>query len=96
MFGDIYKVVRKVPRGRVITYGRVAKIVGVHPRVVGIAMNRNPHPIVMPCHRVVGHDGNLVGYARGIDKKRELLKKEGVKFKDRVHVDLSKSLWSIY
>jgi O-6-methylguanine DNA methyltransferase len=95
-FEKIYKIVRKIPAGKVGTYGQVGKLAGVHPRVVGMAMNKNPHPVIMPCHRIVGHDGNLVGYALGLDKKRELLAKEGAIFKDQMHVDLEKCLWSIY
>lgn len=92
-FEHIYQVVQKIPKGKVATYGRVAKLVGVHPRVVGRAMNKNPNPIVVPCHRVVGVNGHLIGYALGLVKKRELLLGEGVEFKGEMHIDLTKSLW---
>ena len=68
-----------VPYGQVTTYGALAKKIG-HPhaaRAVGGAMNRNPIPIVLPCHRVVGANGKLVGYAGGLDRKELLLKLEG-------------------
>jgi len=68
-----------VPYGQVTTYGALAKKIG-HPhaaRAVGGAMNRNPIPIVLPCHRVVGANGKLVGYAGGLDRKEHLLKLEG-------------------
>jgi methylated-DNA-[protein]-cysteine S-methyltransferase len=68
-----------VPYGAVTTYGALAAEVG-RPRgarAVGGAMNRNPIPIVLPCHRVIGAGGNLVGYAGGLDRKRALLSLEG-------------------
>jgi methylated-DNA-[protein]-cysteine S-methyltransferase len=69
-----------VPYGSVTTYGTLARESG-RPRAaraVGGAMNRNPVPIVLPCHRVVGADGRLVGYGGGLDRKIALLKLEGV------------------
>jgi methylated-DNA-[protein]-cysteine S-methyltransferase len=69
----------KVPFGRTTTYGALAAQVG-HPRAaraVGTVMNRNPLPIVLPCHRVVGATGALTGYAGGLDRKRLLLSLEG-------------------
>jgi methylated-DNA-[protein]-cysteine S-methyltransferase len=68
-----------VPHGQVTTYGALAKAVG-RPRAaraVGTVMNRNPIPIVLPCHRVVGSNGSLVGYAGGLERKRLLLSLEG-------------------
>jgi methylated-DNA-[protein]-cysteine S-methyltransferase len=68
-----------VPYGEVTTYGTLAGRVG-RPRAaraVGTVMNRNPVPIVLPCHRVVGSTGSLVGYAGGLDRKRLLLELEG-------------------
>jgi methylated-DNA-[protein]-cysteine S-methyltransferase len=70
----------RVPYGQVTTYGALAKKVG-HPhaaRAIGGAMNRNPIPIVLPCHRVIGSNGSLTGYAGGLDKKEALLRLEGV------------------
>jgi methylated-DNA-[protein]-cysteine S-methyltransferase len=68
-----------VPYGEVTTYGTLAARAG-RPRAaraVGTVMNRNPVPIVLPCHRVVGSTGALVGYAGGLDRKRTLLELEG-------------------
>jgi methylated-DNA-[protein]-cysteine S-methyltransferase len=68
-----------VPYGETTTYGALAAKVG-HPRAaraVGTVMNRNRIPIVLPCHRVVGADGSLVGYGGGIDRKVTLLELEG-------------------
>lgn len=69
----------QVPYGETTTYGALAARVG-HPRAaraVGTVMNRNRIPIVLPCHRVVGATGDLVGYAGGLDKKIALLELEG-------------------
>jgi methylated-DNA-[protein]-cysteine S-methyltransferase len=68
-----------VPYGRLTTYGALAAQAG-RPRAaraVGTIMNRNPIPIVLPCHRVVGATGSLVGYAGGLERKQQLLALEG-------------------
>jgi methylated-DNA-[protein]-cysteine S-methyltransferase len=69
----------RVPFGQVTTYGALAGKIG-RPRAaraVGGALNRNPVPIVLPCHRVVGASGSLTGYAGGLDRKEALLRLEG-------------------
>lgn len=69
----------RVPYGEVTTYGALAARAG-RPRAaraVGAVMNRNPIPIVLPCHRVVGAGGKLVGYAGGLERKEALLRLEG-------------------
>jgi methylated-DNA-[protein]-cysteine S-methyltransferase len=69
----------RVPYGELTTYGTLAARAG-RPRAaraVGTVMNRNPVPIVLPCHRVVGSTGSLVGYGGGLDRKRILLELEG-------------------
>jgi methylated-DNA-[protein]-cysteine S-methyltransferase len=69
----------RVPYGEVATYGGLAARIG-NPRAaraVGGALNRNPVPIVLPCHRVVGASGSLVGYGGGLERKRALLDLEG-------------------
>ena len=69
----------RVPYGEVSTYGALAARVG-NPRAaraVGGALNRNPVPIVVPCHRIVGAGGALTGYAGGLERKRALLELEG-------------------
>jgi methylated-DNA-[protein]-cysteine S-methyltransferase len=68
----------RVPYGEVTTYGALAASAG-RPRAaraVGTVMNRNPIPIVLPCHRVVGASGSLVGYGGGLDRKEALLRLE--------------------
>jgi methylated-DNA-[protein]-cysteine S-methyltransferase len=74
----LHELVR-VPFGEVTTYGALAGRIGSPraARAVGGALNRNPIPIVVPCHRVVGSTGSLVGYAGGLDRKRALLRLEG-------------------
>ncbi len=70
----------RVPYGHTATYGDLAARAG-RPRAaraVGMVMNRNPIPIVLPCHRIVGASGDLVGYAGGLGRKVELLRLEGV------------------
>jgi len=70
----------RVPYGSTTTYGSLAARTG-RPRAaraVGTVMNRNPLPIVLPCHRVVGSTGSLVGYAGGLERKERLLRLEGV------------------
>lgn len=70
----------RVPFGETTTYGSLAARVEAPraARAVGMVMNRNPIPIVLPCHRVVGANGSLTGYAGGLDVKERLLRLEGV------------------
>jgi methylated-DNA-[protein]-cysteine S-methyltransferase len=76
---DVLRELALVPYGRTETYGALAAKVG-RPRAaraVGTVMNRNPIPIILPCHRIVGANGSLTGYAGGLDVKRRLLELEG-------------------
>ncbi len=73
----VWAALRGVPHGTVITYGELATRVGSHPRAVGQAVSQNPLWIVVPCHRVVGSDGRLTGYAGGLHRKEALLRIEG-------------------
>jgi methylated-DNA-[protein]-cysteine S-methyltransferase len=69
----------RVPYGEVVTYGELASR-AARPRAaraVGTVMNRNPIPIVLPCHRVIGANGKLVGYGGGLHRKEALLRLEG-------------------
>ncbi len=75
----VWKILRAVPAGKTITYGELARRAG-HPgsaRAVGGAMARNPIPIVIPCHRVVGTEGSITGFGLGLWRKRWLLDLEG-------------------
>ena len=75
----VLRELARVPFGQVTTYGALAAKIGKPraARAVGGALNRNPVPIVLPCHRVVGSTGSLVGYAGGLDRKEALLRLEG-------------------
>jgi len=70
----------QVPRGRIVSYGRLAELAGDPgaARAVGGAMNRNPFPIVIPCHRVIAADGGLGGFGPGTAWKIKLLELEGL------------------
>src|SRR5918995_5139510 len=79
---DVYELLRKIPAGKVTTYGDLAKALG-NPsasRIVGRILGENPNPIKVPCHRVVMSNGRVGGYAYGTAKKRQLLENEGVSF----------------
>lgn len=75
----IWKLVSRIPYGTSLAYVKVAQAYGDAKmvRAVGAALAKNPLIILIPCHRVMGSDGSLVGYSAGIDKKRQLLELEG-------------------
>jgi methylated-DNA-[protein]-cysteine S-methyltransferase len=77
---QVLRELARVPFGQVTTYGALAARVGKPhaARAIGGAMNRNPIPIVLPCHRVIGANGSLTGYAGGLERKEALLRLEGV------------------
>ena len=80
----VWKVLRRIPYGTTTTYGRIAAHIAaarggrMSAQAVGGAVGRNPISILIPCHRVIGADGSLTGYAGGLDKKEALLRLEGV------------------
>lgn len=90
----VYTFVAKIPKGKVTTYGQIARLADTGPRVVGKYLHQNEDPKNVPCHRVVHSDGTLApSYAfGGSDKQLHLLKQEGVNFKNS-RVDLKSSLW---
>lgn len=75
----VWEELQNIPFGSTITYGELAKRLGDPNKVraVGKANGKNPIPIVIPCHRVIGSDQKLIGYAGGIERKRFLLEHEG-------------------
>jgi len=77
---QVWAICARIPAGRVTTYGAIAKKLGKPraARAVGQALNRNPYAPTVPCHRVVGSDGKLTGFAGGLAKKRRMLEAEGV------------------
>jgi methylated-DNA-[protein]-cysteine S-methyltransferase len=79
----VWDILRTIPYGETITYGDIAKAIAaktgkrMSAQAVGGAVGHNPISIIIPCHRVVGANGNLTGYAGGLDKKIKLLEHEG-------------------
>lgn len=80
---EVWEILKGIPYGQTMTYGEIAAriarqrgLAAMSARAVGGAVGRNPVSIIVPCHRVVGADGSLTGYAGGIDRKRELLNLE--------------------
>jgi methylated-DNA-[protein]-cysteine S-methyltransferase len=81
---EVWAILREIPYGETTTYGDIAKTVAaktgksrLSAQAVGNAVGHNPISIIVPCHRVVGANGSLTGYAGGIDKKIKLLEHEG-------------------
>ena len=97
-FEKVYIELRKVPKGKVVTYGQLATLAGSPraSRAVGMCMKQNPDAPRTPCHRVVASDGSLHGYSGGdgIPTKRKILLEEGVIFNGE-KVDLKSSQWSV-
>jgi methylated-DNA-[protein]-cysteine S-methyltransferase len=77
---DVYKLLIRIPNGKVTTYGAIAKHLGNKKlaRSVGKILHNNPNPIIVPCHKVVFSNGKIGGYAFGLKMKKNLLKKEGI------------------
>lgn len=97
-FQKIYEQVKRIPLGKVATYGQIALMAG-NPRwsrVVGYALHSNPEPGIIPCHRVVTKDGKLSkAFAFGGENmQKELLLNEGVIFLNEDTVDLEKCLYT--
>ena len=93
----VYEAVKRIPRGRVATYGQIAALLGVlgGARAVGNALHVNPFPGVVPCHRVVNAEGKTADHFGfgGHEVQRKMLLEEGVPFRDERHADLSRCLW---
>ncbi|HSD04648.1 MAG TPA: MGMT family protein [Nitrosopumilaceae archaeon] len=91
----VYKKLLEVPPGKVTTYGELAKAVGLKngQRVIGKIMNKNPYPVIVPCHRVVKSDGNVGGYAWGEKVKTNMLTKEGIKIKNRKIMSMEETVY---
>lgn len=96
-FEDVYGIVKQIPKGKVATYGQIAKLMG-QPRkskMVGWALHSNPQPGIIPCHRVVNRLGQLSGSFAfgGADVQKQLLEGEGINFSGEGIIDLQKYLW---
>lgn len=98
LYEVIYMLTSLIPTGRVVSYKNIATILGLNPRIIGIAMRKNKNPIITPCHRVVGSKGDLRGYSLGgVKMKKKILEIEGVVFRNnrvdyRFFIDLAKLL----
>lgn len=77
----VWRELMKIPYGETTTYGAIAGALGSCARAVGNAVGHNPISIIIPCHRVVGADGSLTGYAGGIENKIKMLRLEGAEIK---------------
>ena len=77
---SVWRALLSIPRGHTTSYGALAQRLGqaTASRAVGSAVGRNPLSIIVPCHRVIGKDGSLTGYAGGLERKVALLQLEGV------------------
>lgn len=78
---EVWAALRRIPVGTTVSYGQLAQAIG-RPRAVravGLANGGNPVGVIVPCHRVIGANGTLTGYAGGVERKRALLQHEGVR-----------------
>ena len=90
---QVWRALRRIPAGRTVAYAALARRVGrpAATRAVGAANARNPVAIVVPCHRLIGSDASLTGYAGGLSRKRWLLRHEGVVLPGRAAHDRARS-----
>ena len=91
----IYKKLLEVPKGQITTYGELARAVGLKngQRVVGKMMNKNPYPVIIPCHRVVMSTGKIGGYAYGENVKIKMLNDEGLEIQNGKIIDLKNKIY---
>lgn len=91
----VYQATKKIPKGKISTYSQIAFYIGKPKsyRAVGNALNKNPFAPEVPCHRVVKSDGLLGGFAYGINKKRILLKQEGIGLKNNRVLNFKEKLF---
>ncbi len=90
-----FRVVKKIPKGRLATYKKIALKLGNKnlSRAVGNALGKNEDFKNIPCHRIIKSDGRVGGYAKGTEKKISLLKREGIEIKKGKIMDFEKHLW---
>ncbi len=98
-FEDVYNMVRKIPKGKVATYGQIARMLGQPRRakIVGWALHKNPYYGEVPCHRVVNRNGEISsGFAfGGLMEQRRLLESEGIIFEKDGKINLQKYIWEL-
>lgn len=88
----VYKILKKVPKGKITTYKQLAIAVGSPScaRAIGNVLHINPYAPIVPCHRVVKSDGKLGGFASGCENKKKLLEEEGIEISNDFSVNLKK------
>jgi methylated-DNA-[protein]-cysteine S-methyltransferase len=88
---SVWKLLQTIPYGETRSYGELADLLGNRPaiRAVGLANGRNPISIIIPCHRVLGNNGSLTGYAGGLERKRRLLELEAADVTSQKQLSLS-------
>ena len=91
----VYKKLLDVPKGQITTYGDLAKAVGLKngQRIIGKIMNKNPYPVLVPCHRVVMSTGKIGGYAYGEHVKMKMLSDEGIEITNGTIQSFDKKLF---
>lgn len=91
----VYKKLLEVPKGKVTTYGDLARAVGLEngQRIIGQIMARNPFQVIVPCHRVVKSDGKIGGFFYGDKVKTKMLSDEGIKISDGKIKDWEKTVF---
>ena len=91
----VYKKLLEVPKGKITTYRELAKAIGLKngQRVIGKIMNKNPYPVIIPCHRVIKSDGKIGGFAWGEKVKAKMLSNEGIKIGNGKILDMEKSIY---
>lgn len=98
-FEDVYNIVRKIPKGKVATYGQIARMLDQPRRakIVGWALHKNPYFGDVPCHRVVNRNGEISsGFVFGGSmEQRKMLEEEGILFENDGKIDLKKYLWEL-
>ena len=90
---EVWNILLEIPYGQTMCYGEIAKKIAnrrgmprMSAQAVGNAVAKNPIPIIVPCHRVIGSDGSLTGYAGGLDKKLFLLSSENIAVKNSADI----------
>lgn len=92
---QVWELTKKIPKGKVSTYRIIANKLNTKAyRAVGNALNKNPYAPKVPCHRIVCSNGNIGGFAKGVKRKIQLLKKEGIEVKNNKIVDFKNKLFS--
>ncbi|MBA2862598.1 MGMT family protein [Methanococcus maripaludis] len=89
-----YDLLMQIPKGKITTYKLIAEALNTKAYLaVGNAMKNNPYVLTVPCHRVVHSNGNVGGYVKGIEKKIEILKSEGIDISNNKIINLKKYLF---